>query len=68
MLNGKKNDAKESSPCQRPFHQFVAPPKAAPKEEHLVVEEAGRDQPERAEGAHDVVGIVLRIIHMGVVL
>ena len=33
-----------------------------------MVEEPWRDQPQRPEGADDVVGIVVRIVHVGVVL
>ena len=46
----------------------MAPPETATKEKDLVIEKARRDQPQRTKGAHDVVGIVLGIIHMGVVL
>ena len=43
-------------------------PQTPLKEEKLVIEKAGRNQPQGAKGAHDVVGIVLGVIHMGVVL
>ena len=33
-----------------------------------MIEKSWRDQPERAEGADDVIRVILRIVHMGVML
>ena len=65
---GCHHDQHEDRARQSPFEEFVAPPEAMAEEEDLVIEEARRDQPERPEGADDVVGIVPGIVDVGMVL
>ena len=63
-----QNDHHKNAALQSPLHQLPAAPEATLEEKPLVVEKSRSDQPERPEGAHDVIGVVLRIIHMGVML
>ena len=68
VFDAGQHDREEDAARQAPLEQLMAAPELALKEEILVIEEARRDQPQRPEGADDVIGIVLRIVHMGVVL
>jgi hypothetical protein len=43
-------------------------PQATPEEEDFVIEKSRRNQPQRTEGADDVIGIVLGIVDVGMVL
>ena len=61
------NDQEEAA-GNAPFQKLVASPEAAMEEEVLVVEEAGRNEPEGTKGGHRVVRVLLRVVHVGVVL
>ena len=67
-LDPGQHDAQKDAAGDAPLNQFIPTPESAIEEEILVIEEARGDQPERPEGADDVIGIVLRVVHMGVVL
>ena len=63
-----QNNHRKHAPFEPPLHQFPAFPKAALEKEPLVIKKPWRDQPQRPEGADDVIRIILGIVHMGVVL
>ena len=64
----RQHDHHKNAALQPPLHQLPAAPETTLKEKPLVIEKSRSDQPERPERADDVIRVVLRVIHMGVML
>ena len=64
---GSDHDHSKDAALESPLKQFPAFPETTLKEKPLVIEKSWSNQPEGAEGAHDVIRIVLGIIDVGMV-
>ena len=67
-VNGCKHNHQEDAAFKTPLKQFPASPESFLKEEEFVIKKSWGNQSQRAERAHDVIRVVHRVVHMGVML
>ena len=64
----RHDDQHKDGASQRPLKELIPAPKPALEEKILVIKETRGNQPQRSKGGHDVIGIVLGVVDVGVVL